>query len=69
MKAVKDGRVIWSPGSDTACALSARFVAKLFYPELFRDVDPEEVHQELAEKFYGLSQLDGVYTYPTGSSI
>jgi iron complex transport system substrate-binding protein len=72
VKAVKDGRVYLVSGElryGVRSVICQLYMAKLFYPELFRDVDPEEVHQELAEKFYGLSQLDGVYTYPTGSSI
>jgi iron complex transport system substrate-binding protein len=72
VKAVKDGRVYMVSGElryGVRSVICQIYMAKLFYPELFRDVDPEEVHQELAEKFYGLSQLDGVYTYPTGSSI
>jgi len=72
VKAVKDGRVYLVSGElryGVRSVICQLYMAKQFYPELFRDVDPEEVHQELAEKFYGLSQLDGVYTYPTGSSI
>lgn len=72
VKAVKDGRVYLVSGElryGVRSVICQIYMAKLFYPELFQDVDPEEVHQELAEKFYGLSQLDGVYTYPTGSSI
>jgi iron complex transport system substrate-binding protein len=71
VKAVKDGRVYLVSGElrygirSVICQL---YMAKLFYPELFDDVDPEAVHQELAEKFYGLSQLDGVYIYPTSSA-
>jgi len=72
VKAVKDGRVYLVSGElryGVRSVICQICMAKLFYPELFWDVDPEEVHQELAEKFYGLSQLDGVYTYPIGSSI
>jgi iron complex transport system substrate-binding protein len=71
VKAVKDGRVYLISGElrygvrSVVCQL---YMAKLFYPKLFEDVDPKEAHQELAEKFYGLSHLDGVYIYPTVSA-
>lgn len=71
VKAVKDGRVYLVSGElryGVRSVICQLYMAKLFYPELFEDVNPEEVHQELAEKFYGLSQLDGVYTYPTDST-
>ncbi|MGD6809354.1 MAG: ABC transporter substrate-binding protein [Candidatus Bathyarchaeia archaeon] len=37
--------------------------AQWFNPELFSDIDVGAVHEELNQKFYGLS-LDGVYVYP-----
>ncbi|MCW4006370.1 MAG: ABC transporter substrate-binding protein [Candidatus Bathyarchaeota archaeon] len=37
--------------------------AKWFYPDLFTDIDPTAIHQELNTKFYGI-ELEGVYTYP-----
>lgn len=71
VKAVKDGRVYLVSGElryGVRSVICQLYMAKLFYPELFEDVDPEAVHQQLAEKFYGLSQLDGVYIYPTISA-
>ncbi|MEW6183922.1 MAG: hypothetical protein AB1500_12255 [Bacillota bacterium] len=29
------------------------YIAKWLHPELFRDVNPEAVHKEMLEKFYG----------------
>lgn len=71
VKAVKDDRVYMLSGEiryGVRSVISQLYMAKLFYPELFKDVDPEKVHKELVEKFYGLSQLDGVYVYPTDSA-
>jgi iron complex transport system substrate-binding protein len=71
VKAVKDDRVYLISGElryGVRSVICQLYMAKLFYPELFKDIDPEAIHQELAEKFYGLSQIDGIYVYPTGSA-
>lgn len=71
VKAVKDDRVYLISGElryGVRSVICQLYMAKLFYPELFEDIDPEAIHQELAEKFYGLSQIDGIYVYPTGSA-
>jgi len=39
------------------------YLAKWFHPDLFEDIDPEEVHEELVQKFFG-QELEGVYVYP-----
>jgi len=39
------------------------YLAKWFHPDLFKDIDPEAVHRELLQKFFGL-EPDGVYVYP-----
>ena len=39
------------------------YLAKWFHPDLFEDIDPEAVHRELLQKFFG-QELDGVYVYP-----
>ncbi|MFZ2472208.1 MAG: ABC transporter substrate-binding protein [Methanothrix sp.] len=44
------------------------YLAKLFHPEMFKDLDPKSVHQKYLTKFQGLDyNLDehGVFTYPT----
>lgn len=71
VKAIKDDRVYLISGElryGVRSVICQLYMAKLFYPELFKDIDPEAIHQELAEKFYGLSQIDGIYVYPTGSA-
>jgi iron complex transport system substrate-binding protein len=64
--AVKDGRVyvydsVICPGIRYPVGLLSW--AKWFNPELFEDIDPAEVHQELVQKFFELD-LEGVYSYP-----
>jgi len=39
------------------------YLAKWFHPDLFEDIDPEEVHEELIQEFFG-QKLEGVYVYP-----
>jgi iron complex transport system substrate-binding protein len=39
------------------------YVAKWLHPELFEDVNPEKIHQEMLEKFYGL-EYQGAWAYP-----
>jgi iron complex transport system substrate-binding protein len=39
------------------------YLGRWFHPDLFEDVDPAAVEQELLQKFYGLS-LDGIWAYP-----
>ncbi len=39
------------------------YFAKWFHPDLFEDIDPEEVHRELLQRFFD-QELEGVYAYP-----
>ncbi len=39
------------------------YFAKWFHPELFKDIDPGQVHSELIRQFFGVS-LEGIYVYP-----
>ena len=39
------------------------YFAKWFHPELFEDIDPAAVENELLEEFYGMS-LEGTWAYP-----
>ncbi|MEA1998041.1 MAG: ABC transporter substrate-binding protein [Euryarchaeota archaeon] len=51
----------------TANFVSAAYMAKWFYPELFADLDPQAVHQEYMTRFQRLDyDLDehGVFVYP-----
>ena len=67
--AVKNNRVyqfadIWS---SPACFITAAYFAKIFYPDLFKDLDPQAIHQEYLTRFQHLDyDLDkhGVFVYP-----
>ncbi|MGB9853650.1 MAG: ABC transporter substrate-binding protein [Candidatus Bathyarchaeales archaeon] len=37
--------------------------AKWIHPDLFRDMDPETVHEQIFSQFFGL-KFEGVYAYP-----
>jgi iron complex transport system substrate-binding protein len=66
VKAVKDGRVyVVTSGvmGGAPSIISDLYFAKWFHPDLFEDIDPEEVHEELVQEFFGLD-LEGVYVYP-----
>ncbi|MCD6133587.1 MAG: ABC transporter substrate-binding protein, partial [Deltaproteobacteria bacterium] len=65
-KAVKEGKVyiidtrlITGPRS----IIGLLYFAKWFHPELFKDIDPEAVHKEMLQKFYGM-ELEGTWVYP-----
>lgn len=71
MKAVKSGKVYLGSGSfrnDASGGLiGAAYMAKLFLPEAFADLDPEAIHQEYLTRFLGLDyDLDeeGIFLYP-----
>ncbi len=46
------------------------YVAKILYPDLFRDLDPEAYFEELVERYLGLDfeQVRGVFIYPLPSA-
>ena len=46
------------------------YVAKILYPDLFRDLDPEAYLKELVERYLGLDfeQVRGVFIYPLPSA-
>ncbi len=64
-KAVKNGKVYIA--RDTilvgAQVIGLLQFAKWFHPNLFQDIDPHAVHQEMTRKFYG-TELKGIYAYP-----
>jgi iron complex transport system substrate-binding protein len=41
-------------------------MAKWFYPERFKDLDPEVVHKEYFEEWLGVPYR-GIWTYPQAS--
>ncbi|MHB8117971.1 MAG: ABC transporter substrate-binding protein [Methanothrix sp.] len=70
VKAIKTGRVYVISGEITygiRSIISELYMAKWFHPEQFKDIDPEAVHRELVEKFYGLNLEEGAYVYPSSS--
>lgn len=63
--AVKDGRVyiISSDASSIHPSIFNSYVAKWLHPDLFKDMDPVEIHKEWLQKFLGID-FKGVYAYP-----
>ena len=68
--AVRD-RKVYIEVSDIDCGpqsfITIAYMAKWFYPELFDDLDPEEIHQEYIDRFQRIDyDLDehGVFVYP-----
>lgn len=43
--------------------IGVSYLAKLFHPDRFPDLDPVALHQEYLTRFQGLD-LQGVYIYP-----
>ncbi len=69
VKAVKSDQVYVMSGKITSgirSIVGELYLAGWLYPELFEDVDPESVHRELLQKFYGL-ELEGAYAFPSSS--
>jgi iron complex transport system substrate-binding protein len=69
IKAVREGRVyilsqIVKGGAFGNVGIC--YLAKLFYPELFADLDPEAYLKEMTEKYLGLNfeEVKGVFVYP-----
>ena len=66
VKAVKNGKVYVmssKANSGVMSMIGELYLADWFHPELFEDVDPGEVHQDMIQKFYGL-EVEGAYVYP-----
>ena len=71
--AVKNDRVyathailIYAPGP--GYQIGVAYLAKLFYPELFGDLDPMAMHQEYIDRFQGIDydvSDQGVFWYPS----
>lgn len=68
LAAVKDGKVILLSSDVGTTALGSiigeLYLAKTMYPEQFKDVDVNKVHQELQTTLYG-DDLVGIFAYPT----
>ncbi len=63
--AVKNDRVfiITNDLCDPRAYVGVCYLAKWFYPELFKDLNPEALHKTVLEKFYGL-KYKGIFVYP-----
>lgn len=48
----------WDITCGPSDVISIAYYAKWFYPDLFEDLDPEELHQEFIDKFCGGVELD-----------
>lgn len=64
-QAVKNGNVyvITNDLCDPRAYVGVLYLAKWFYPQLFSDLDPQSIHKEVLEKFYGL-EYKGAFVYP-----
>jgi iron complex transport system substrate-binding protein len=70
VKAVQDGRVFIisdSIATNPSFFVGVTYLAKIFYPDLFTDLNPKSIHQEYLTHFQKLDyDLDqhGLFTYP-----
>ena len=51
----------------TCWFLGVNYMAKWFHPDIFEDLNPEEIHQEFLSRFMGLEYsgaVQGVFVYP-----
>jgi iron complex transport system substrate-binding protein len=67
VKAIKDGRVYIITGkvaTGVRSIVGELYLAKWFHPDLFEDIEPQEVHEDLLMELYGLN-LEGAYAYPS----
>jgi iron complex transport system substrate-binding protein len=71
VKAVENGQVyvmdMWHLGWGPSTLISTAYLAKVFHPDLFRDLDPQAIHQEYLNEFQRLDyDLDkhGSFIYP-----
>ncbi len=59
--AVEDQRVYvlsWRIHTGISTFISSLYYAKWFYPERFEDIAPNEIYREMAETFFGLSEVE-----------
>jgi len=71
LDAVKDNRVyslsFWILSGAGNNIIGTAYLAKLFHPELFEDIDPEAIHQEYLDKFCHIDydvKENGTFVYP-----
>jgi iron complex transport system substrate-binding protein len=69
VKAIRNGRVFLIDSSVFAnpkFVIGIAYMAKWFYPDLFKDIDPQAFHKEYLERFIGIPYR-GFYVYPPPS--
>lgn len=69
IKAVKDGRIYVISGiivGGLRSVIGELYLAKWFNPELFKDIDPQAVHKEMLQDYFG-QELSSSYAYPSSS--
>ena len=66
--AVKKGQVycLFMPGQKSRFFVGVAYLAKLFHPDLFTELDPEAINKEYLERFQGIPYR-GIYAYPEPS--
>ncbi|MCK9406138.1 MAG: ABC transporter substrate-binding protein [Methanothrix sp.] len=67
LKAVEEGRIYILSGivaGGMRSVIGELYFAKWLHPELFQDIDPEAIHEEMAERFFG-QELENAYAYPS----
>lgn len=70
--AVKDNNVygmsFWVLSGAGNNIIGTAYLAKLFHPDLFKDIDPEVIHQEYVDKFCRIDydvEKNGTFVYPS----
>lgn len=70
LEAVKNGKIYVLDGDTgfTSCkaVIAAAYMAKWFYPEQFKDLDPEAIHKEYFEEWLDVP-YQGIWAYPHAS--
>ncbi|MDD4093782.1 MAG: hypothetical protein PHF94_04110, partial [Methanothrix sp.] len=70
--AIKDDNVycmsFWILSGAGNNIIGTAYLAKLFYPDLFKDIDPEAIHQEYVDTFCHIDfdvKKNGTFVYPS----
>lgn len=69
MDAVRNDRVYllaFEICSAPRAPIGIMYMAKWFYPQLFKDLHPEAVQREFLDQFFGITDYPGVFVYPEG---
>lgn len=65
ISAVKNNKVyiISTDAKSIHSSVFHSYLARYFYPDRFKDLDPEAVYREWMQKFLGI-EMKGIYAYP-----